>query len=161
FGAPCETHNDGDPIALYDPIADRWMISQFTTTAPYYQCVAVSQTGDPTGAWHRYGFLMSTTLLYDYPHFGVWPDGYYMTVNRFTGTSGGFDSPAIVAFNRTQMLQGQPGVAQQFNPGNYFFGLLPADLDGPTLPPAGAPNYVLTTSGTANTARLWRLHIDW
>src|SRR5207253_6687631 len=36
FGAPCETHNDGDPIALYDSIADRWMISQFTVTPPYY-----------------------------------------------------------------------------------------------------------------------------
>src|SRR5262249_34600353 len=32
FGAPCENHNNGDPIALYDPMADRWVMGQFTSS---------------------------------------------------------------------------------------------------------------------------------
>ena len=27
LGGPCSTQNDGDPIALYDEIADRWLLS--------------------------------------------------------------------------------------------------------------------------------------
>ena len=84
FGGPCDTRNDGDPIALYDPIADRWIMSQFVAASPFGQCIAVSQTPDPTGAWYRYFFQFSTTVFYDYPKFGVWPDGYYMSANRFT-----------------------------------------------------------------------------
>ena len=33
FGGVCETRNDGDPIVLYDQIANRWLISQFTSAA--------------------------------------------------------------------------------------------------------------------------------
>ena len=29
LGGPCETNNDGDPIVLYDHLADRWVFSQF------------------------------------------------------------------------------------------------------------------------------------
>src|SRR5438552_4151895 len=83
-----ETSNRGDPIALYDPLADRWLMSQFAftgsgTSGPYFQCIAISQTPDPTGAWFRYAFQVSSTLFNDYPHFGVWPDAYYMTTNNF------------------------------------------------------------------------------
>ncbi len=64
--------NDGDPVARYDPIADRFVITQFgVQSSPFLECVAVSQTGDPTGAKPLYsGFN-------DYPKLGVWPDAYY------------------------------------------------------------------------------------
>ena len=32
FGGVCETNGDGDPIVLYDQIANRWLISQFAGT---------------------------------------------------------------------------------------------------------------------------------
>ena len=57
------TDPSGDPIVLYDQLADRWLLSQFTTrglddpTLPFYNCVAISQTGDPTGAYYRYAFI--------------------------------------------------------------------------------------------------------
>ena len=58
FGGPCETRNDGDPIVLYDEIADRWLMTQFALPnyprGPYYQCLAVSTTGNPLGSWNRY-----------------------------------------------------------------------------------------------------------
>ncbi len=82
FGGNCATHNDGDPTVLYDPIADRWLISQFAvTTSTGLQCVAVSTTPDPTGEYFRYSF--SYGAFNDYAKFGVWPDGYYATFNMF------------------------------------------------------------------------------
>ena len=72
FGGPCEQRNNGDAVARYDQLADRWLISQFTAAAPYDECIAVSSSGDPTGSWYRYAFQFSTTtIFYDYPHLGV------------------------------------------------------------------------------------------
>ena len=57
------TDPSGDPIVVYDQFVDRWILSQFTTrglddpSLPFYNCVAVSQTGDPTGAYYRYAFI--------------------------------------------------------------------------------------------------------
>src|SRR5690606_30687123 len=56
FGGKCETTNSGDPIALWDPRAQRWVMSQFVTTSPFAQCVAVSTTSDPFGTYNRYEF---------------------------------------------------------------------------------------------------------
>ncbi|MDQ1248466.1 MAG: hypothetical protein QG597_2839, partial [Actinomycetota bacterium] len=57
FGGECQNQNDGDPIVQYDQLADRWLISQFAVNgADNYECVAVSATGDPLGAYHRYAF---------------------------------------------------------------------------------------------------------
>ena len=62
LGGPCETTNDGDPIVLFDQLAQRWLLSQFAQpnypAGPFYQCVAISATADPLGAYHRYAFLM-------------------------------------------------------------------------------------------------------
>src|SRR6266511_4036202 len=55
FGGPCETTNNGDPNVEYDQLADRWVLSQFAINDGI-QCIAVSQTGDPTGAYFRYAF---------------------------------------------------------------------------------------------------------
>jgi hypothetical protein len=159
FGGPCETSNDGDPIVLYDQQADRWLINQFTSSPPYNQCVAISATGDPTGSYHRYAFQTSLTDFYDYQKWGVWPDAYYMTANVFEG-DGGF-RPSAAAFDRTRMLSGQAATYQEFNPGNYYGNILPTDLDGATLPPAGTPNYFASQSGTADRIRLWEFHVDW
>ena len=55
------TDPSGDPIVVYDQFVDRWILSQFTTaggdTDPYYNCVAISTTGDPTGTYYRYAFI--------------------------------------------------------------------------------------------------------
>ncbi|HET8647926.1 MAG TPA: hypothetical protein VFO85_20695, partial [Vicinamibacteria bacterium] len=104
FGGDCETRNNGDPIILYDHLADRWLLSQFTTAAPFHQCIAISQTPDPRGAWYRYDFVIPSGRFNDYPKFGVWPDGYYMSAG-----SRGIPGPTtdVFAFERTAMLAGQ------------------------------------------------------
>src|SRR4029078_6674488 len=106
FGGACQARNDGDPIVLYDQLADRWLLSQLTSSASYNECIAISTTGDPVGSWYRYAFQLSTTDFPDYPHLALWPAGYYMTVNWFNnGTSYGGPRPYV--FNRSQMLSGQ------------------------------------------------------
>src|SRR5262249_48765026 len=140
------TDNDGDPIVLYDRQANRWFMSQFalpniTSTAfngPFYQCIAVSQTGDPTGAYYRYAFKISDTKMNDYPKFGIWPDAYSMSVNQFD-SAGNFVGAGAVAFERAKMLAGQPARMIYFDLDSNPGGLLPSDADSP--PPAGTPNF--------------------
>jgi hypothetical protein len=157
----CSTRNDGDPIVLYDPMADRWLVSQFTTANPFGECIAISQTPDPTGAYHRYFFQFSTTVLFDYPHFGVWPDGYYMAAERFEGDT--YLGSAALVFDRAKMLAGQSATFQQFDvsPEGGANVLQPADLDGSTLPPAGSPNYYVNRGGPGGNLQTFAFHVDW
>ncbi len=156
FGGPCETRNDGDPIVLYDSLADRWNISQFTSASPYGQCIAISTTPDPTGTYYRYFFQFSLTTFYDYPHLGVWPDGYYMGANRFTQI---YQGASAIVFDRAKMLQGLPATYQAFNLSTSYGTLLPSDLDGSNPPPAGSPNY-FASRGTSSL-NIWKFHVDW
>ena len=111
-GSPCAATNDGDPIVLYDHLADRWIIAQFANVSagpPYYMSIAVSKTPDPTGAYYAYCFAMPNTKFNDYPKLSVWPDGYYMTDNQFNGNS--FVGAGVFAFDRTKMLAGDPSAS--------------------------------------------------
>ena len=82
----CSTRNDGLPVVLYDPLADRWLISQYCQAfPPFRQMIAVSTTGDPAGSYHAYEFAMPNVKINDFPKFGVWPDGYYMSTEEFLG----------------------------------------------------------------------------
>lgn len=157
FGGACETQNAGDPIVLYDSIANRWLMSQFTAASPYGECIAISTTGDPTGSYYRYFFQHSTTVFYDYPHLGVWPDGYYAAFNRFSGNT--YSGPAAIVYDRAKMLNGQPATFQAFNVSSSYGTLQPADLDGPNLPPAGSPNYFISRGSTA--LNLFKFRVDW
>ena len=88
FGGGCQTNNDGDPIVMYDKMANRWVLAQFSVnTTPDLQCVAVSTTSDATGTFNRYSFQYSN--FDDYPKMGVWPDAYYATFNMFSNSTNG------------------------------------------------------------------------
>ncbi len=157
FGGACETDNDGDPIVQYDKQAGRWVMMQFAVPSggPYYQCVAVSQTSDATGGYNRYAFQYSG--FNDYPKVGVWPDGYYVTFNMFSGNS--FSGAKACAFDRAKMLAGQAATQQCVQLSSSYGGLLPADLDGTTAPPAGSPNYLVNKG--SSSLNLWKFHVDW
>ena len=162
FGGGCQTNNDGDPVVLYDPIADRWVISQFSvTTTPYLQCVAVSTTNDPTGSWNRYAFSYGNTAFPDYPKMGVWPDAYYITFNIFNNGST-YAGAKLCAYDRASMINGAPATQQCFpNTSTTYGGLLPADLDGARLPPSGSPNYIVGQGSLTTTLAYWKFHVDW
>jgi hypothetical protein len=158
FGGGCQTNNDGDATVVYDRAADRWIISQFSvTTTPYLQCVAVSTTPDPTGAYYRYAFQYNN--FPDYPKMGVWSDGYYETFNLFNAAGTAFLGPEVCAYDRGKMLVGAAATQQCFTPGSAYNSLLPANNDGAAAPPAGSPNYLLSME--TNQLRLWRFHTDW
>src|SRR6266566_1276248 len=83
FAIPDCTDPSGDPVVLYDQLEDRWLLTQFTTRGPiYYNCVAVSQTGDPTGAYYRYAFSTGVNFP-DYPKYGLWRNSYIITTREF------------------------------------------------------------------------------
>jgi len=160
FGGRCQTENDGDPIVSYDRIDDRWIVAQFqVTVTPFQQCVAISTTGDPTGSYYRYAFSYSDGFP-DYPKMGVWPDAYYMTYNVFNNAGTAFLYSKACAFDRAKMLAGGVGTQECFNTSSSYGGLLPADLDGRTLPPAGAPNPLVALGATSTTLAFWKFHSD-
>src|SRR5262245_20371814 len=160
FGGVCETSGHGDPIVLYDQIANRWVVSQFAGSTPRDECVAVSTTSDATGTWNRYDFQLDTNNFYDYPKLGVWPDAYYLAMNVFNNAGNMFFGAQPYALDRAAMLAGLP--ATFITPGlqsTSLGSLIVADLDGSNLPPAGAPNPWLSTSGSP--WRVYRFHVDW
>ena len=176
----CAAHNDGDPVVVYDQLANRWVLSQFvaqpTDTEQYAECFAVSTTSSATGSYYLYEFDFGRTF-HDYPKLGVWPDAYYMSSNEFPDGSQTSAGAGAFAFERAKMLAGQPARVVYFdesayNPaGGQYIGQLPTDLDGSTLPPAGSPNLfaeiddastIPPTDGSDGfVLRLWKFHVDW
>jgi hypothetical protein len=52
FSQGCGENDDGDPIVLWDKLAERWLVSHLSFTSftqQYFVCVAVSTTADATG----------------------------------------------------------------------------------------------------------------
>jgi hypothetical protein len=137
----CALTDDGDPIVLYDALADRWLLSQFALPSfpnpPFFECIAISKTGDPTGQYFVYTFNTPGNEMPDYPKLGVWPEAYYMTTNQFTN-GGPFNGAGFFAFERAKMLAGDPSAALLYTsmtegcPACLIGGVLPSDLDGLT-----------------------------
>jgi hypothetical protein len=163
FGGGCGTLGNGDPVVLYDHLADRWIITQFaksTSNGPITdECVAVSTSADATGSYYRYGFHLGSNF-YDYPHLSVWPDGYYMSMNVFNSAGTSYLGPQAFAFDRAKMLNGQPAsfVSPTGPLGGTIDPFLPADLDGPTLPPSGAPATFVGFPGQATNPNYTTYH---
>ncbi len=151
LGGVCASHNDGDPVVSYDILAGRWVLSQFVVGGPTgsasHQCFAVSVTGDATGDYYLYDFVTDSVNFVDYPHTGVWPDGYYMSAHVFNSTGTAYLFGRIYVFEREKMILGQPARMQSANltpyGGSQQYGFLPADLDSLTPPPAGEASFVL------------------
>ena len=175
---PWTGSNDGDPVVLYDRTADRWIFTQFALlnagAGPYYETIAISETGDPLGSYYRYGFEFDD--LPDYPKFGIWPDGYYMTVNQFHNTSGNnfnWVGEGVAVFERDEMLSGNPAARMVFfdlTTSDDPWSALPSNFDG-TPPAAGTPNYIVYVNDDAwvfngshypyDQLRVLECHVDW
>jgi hypothetical protein len=188
FAVPDCTDPSGDPVVVYDQFTDRWIISQFTTRGmnpdgtfnglPFYNCVAISQTGDPTGAYYRYAFITSqagttSTFFPDYPKYGNWTDSYVLTSRDF----GSQDEYGISVYGleKNKMVNGQPARAVHFfldsavTPLNLMGdGLLPADIDGKQKPKTDAAVPIVGTQddgadygATIDALNVWDLKVKW
>ncbi len=175
FAIPDCTDPSGDPVVLYDQLEDRWVLTQFTTRGPiYYNCVAVSQTGDPTGAYYRYAFSTGVNFP-DYPKYGLWRNSYIITTREFGPTIE--YGIGVYALERDKMLEGDPNarVVSFFLDGNapgmlplVGDGLLPPDIDGRTKPANGAPAPLVGTQddgagygATFDALNIWELSVKW
>src|SRR5437870_80232 len=183
FAIPDCTDPSGDPIALYDQLEDRWILSQFTTsglfdpTKPFWNCVAISTTGDPTGTYYRYAFETTFNGVFyfpDYPKYGVWTNSYLLTSRDFGPTTE--YGISVYALEKNKMINGEPNARAV-----HFFldsavvpisqigdGLLPADIDGTRRPINGAPAPIIGTQddggpygATFDALNIWELNVKW
>ncbi len=179
FKIPDCTDPSGDPVVLYDQMANRWILTQFTTSGfsdpskPFYNCVAVSKTGDATGAYYRYAFTTGFNFP-DYPKYGVWSNSYVATTREF-GPNGEYGIGAY-ALEKSRMLQGKSARAISFFiNGNkprllplVGDGLLPADIDGDRQPPRDAAIPLLGSQddnwvygAKSDALNVWDLRVQW
>jgi hypothetical protein len=186
FSVPDCTDPSGDPIVLYDQTTDRWILSQFTTrglddpSLPFYNCVAVSQTGDPTGAYYRFAFITQPDtadggfFFPDYPKYGVWRDSYVLTTRDF-GTDDEYGI-SVYALEKNKLVNGDPKAraVQFFLDSNVVpinqigDGLLPADIDGTKKPKNDVPIPIVGTQddggpygASVDALNVWELDVKW
>ena len=164
----------GDPVALYDRINDRWLLSQFTSAGPnYWNCVAISTSGDPTGTYYRYAFPAGP-FFPDYPKYSNWKKSFVLTSRDF-GNDGSYGI-SVYALEKNRMIAGDPKARAV-----HFFidsavvplnligdGLLPADADGVTQPDEDATIPIIGTQdddidygATFDALNIWELFIKW
>ena len=129
-----------DPNALYDEDWGRYIVATDGDGTEY--CVAVSQTGDPTGSWNLYAFPVNVGgQFFDYPHAGVGRDAIYLGANMFGGGSG-----RIWALDKVAMYNGQAATSVSHDLGSNATPQ-PLNLHGAaqgTWPTSG-PHYILTS----------------
>ncbi|MBN1339617.1 MAG: T9SS type A sorting domain-containing protein [Bacteroidales bacterium] len=156
----------GDPIVMYDPFADRFLITEFTFLNGFL--VAVSQGPDPVNdGWYTYFF--PTNSFPDYPKYSIWSDGYYITANKNSNTAG--TSQVVFALERDKMLNGDPTAMMQGFPlptitTSGFYSPLGFNVNGTQLPPPGnAPIVYLQDdvwSGVSTDhLKIWNVNVDW
>jgi hypothetical protein len=181
FAVPDCQDPSGDPVVLYDQLADRWILTQFTTsglddpTKAFWNCVAVSTTGDPTGSYYRYAFETKNFQFFpDYPKYGVWTDTYTLTTREFGPTVE--YGIGVYALEKNKMLNGENARAVSFFlDGNdptilplVGDGLLPADIDGKqkpkndtAIPLVGTQDDDADYGATFDALNIWDLNIKW
>lgn len=152
----------GDPIAMYDQFADRFVISEFSASGNKL-IVMISQTANPTGSWFIYQFTAAE--FPDYPKYGIWPNAYICTTNE--------SNNKVYAMNRPLMLAGTPVVSMlSFSISALetvgFQAAAPVNISGTTLPPVGTNPMILRmvddlwTSNPSDVDRLemWTMNLD-
>ncbi len=165
FGGPCQDTDAGDPIVLFDDVAQRWMFSQFTGSGQPRQCFAISQTADPMGPYNRYEFVFPR--FNDYPHIGIWTDtsgnrdGYYFVVHEFQGNA--FGGASFVVVDRNRMLAGAPAaqVAMVRFPNFDAYGALPVHLEGTVKARDGACAPFVHFDSSTSEYLFWDLCSNW
>jgi hypothetical protein len=178
------TEPSGDPIVIHDQYADRWILTQFTTRGvnfpdeplnPFYNCVAISTTGDPTGSYYRYAFGTGFNFP-DYPKYGVWDDSYLITTREFGVADESVYGIGVYGLERDRMIAGDPAaraVSFLLQEGRVPLnligdGLLPADADGTTPPKRGSAAPIVgtqdddsTSGATFDAVNVWEFDVRW
>jgi len=197
---PCYLDSQGNPfiqldaVIDFDRLANRWVIvGKTTVTNDYYFCIAISSTDDlasPSLTWQAYDFKLAAPGVLgtnssgdyyfpDWPKFGTWPDGYYVTMDEQDVDNGDAEVGVLVcAFDRPDILNNSGNiknaacltVSAPLSGGLYLgHSLIPADVDGTTAPPTGRDEFMVSIENpvndgstmTSGTFNLWDFHVDW
>jgi PKD repeat protein len=173
-GDGCNSKSNGDPLILFDRLANRWFLLEMggASGAPK-MCVYISKSENPvSGGWWFYGF--ATPVLNDYPHCGAWTNAYVCTDNE-----GGANVVAY-AYDRDNMLLGATArPLQRFASvpslaGYSFQALTPITFTGDAAhaPPSGSLQILArhdddeahagaSADGTKDFIDLYSLNVDW
>jgi len=178
------TDQSGDPVVIYDQFADRWILTQFTTRGIdfpdeplnlIYNCVAISTTSDPTGAYYRYAFTTGYNFP-DYPKYGMWGDSYVITTREFGVLDPNFYGIGVYGLERSKMIAGDPNARavsivldSSVVPINLMGdGLLPPGVDGRIKPDRDAPAPIIGTQddggpygATFDALNVWEFSVKW
>jgi len=128
----------GDPIVLWDNIARRWFLAQVGGDGGHL-CIYLS-LGESAAAGEFTTFSVPSQGFPDFAKYGVFvpesgESAYLATSNE--------EAPALYVIEREAMLEGRAPRVDRFSVpalGAFAFqALTPADLDGTTPAPAGAP----------------------
>lgn len=125
----------GDPVVMYDQLADRWILTEFAGASINTLVWAVSTTNDPTGTYKIYSYTFAYSA--DYPHYSVWHNAYYGITHDFQPS---YVGSSIYAFDRAAMLAGAATatvVSFRFDQTpeirNRMFTNLPVHQEGPAV----------------------------
>jgi hypothetical protein len=158
--------NFGDPVVLYDAQIDRFVITSMGQSSIQ---LAMSQTNDPVnGGWYVYssassGGVFETTGLPDYPHYAIWSDGYYVSVNA--------NANDFYVLERDKIIDGDPTATIQAGtaPSLYAGGLASPhffSVTGDSHPVDGNATMVYFQDDSwggvsQDHLKLWTVNIDW
>lgn len=157
---PCGNANSGDPYVMYDRISGRWFVTDFAWygSGPFFECIAVSKTSDPvSGGWWTYAVQFANNNMPDYPKFGVWADGIYMTSNLFQGGDY-YAGVEVDVFNRDDLISNASTIRMQSKVlDTSYWSLLPANDEFGKVPSGTPAMFISDDSGL----RIWKWSINW
>src|SRR5262249_1956806 len=146
--------NQTPAVVLFDHLAGRWVISgraypAFPGTS-FYQCFAVSKTGDPIGGgYNLYGLQVdpaNINRLGENPRLGLWPAAIHLRANEYVDAQP-FVGVRVWGPHRIAMNTGGPANAACFTINaadlGYQRSLVPATLTPGDPPPAGRSAFVV------------------
>lgn len=158
--------NFGDPVVLYDAQIDRFVITSMGQSSIQ---LAMSETSDPVnGGWYVYssassGGVFETTGLPDYPHYAIWSDGYYVSVNA--------NANDFYVLERDKIIDGDPTASIQAGtaPSLYTGGLASPhflSVTGDSHPVDGNATMVYFQDDSwggvsQDHLKLWTVNVDW
>jgi Secretion system C-terminal sorting domain/HYR domain len=140
----------GDPIVLYDQLADRWFMAEFGPSACCSELIiAVSTTPNPTGTWKIYNYI-DASFFPDYPKFSVWHNAYYAYTNDFNSAGTSFLGTSVWAFDRAAMIAGAAtaGMVRQRLSLTNMIAMGSVGLEG-MIPSTQNGLFVIPTSATS------------
>ncbi|HLI24366.1 MAG TPA: hypothetical protein VKU91_05395, partial [Acidimicrobiales bacterium] len=160
-----------DPRCYFDAATGHWFLSEFivgtvgssgTVTSPSVQFLAVSDTSDPLGTYHVWGWdttdqtTAGCPCFGDYDELGADDNGIYITTDEFSITGPAYNGVIVYALSKelieTYSSSGIPPTVFGYRVTHDYFGQ-PYIL-APTTTPAGArfapgTEYFVESNGNA------------